>query len=45
MLSYSGIVQSRCSFNNIDVITDIEPIETIGNISFGNFCNNTNKEE
>ena len=40
ILSYSGLVLSRCNFNNTDVITDIGTIETI---SFGNFCNNTNK--
>ena len=40
ILSYSGIVLSRCDFSNIDVITDIG---TIGTISFGNFCNNANK--
>ena len=42
VLSYSGIVLSRCDFNNIDVITDIG---TIGTISFGNFCNNATKYE
>ena len=40
ILCYSGIVLSRCNFNNIDVITDFG---TIGTISFGNFCNNANK--
>ena len=35
ILSYSGIVQIRCDFNNIDVIIDIG---TIGTISFGNFA-------
>ena len=43
ILSYSGIVLSRCNFNNIDVITDIGTIGTIGNISFGYFFNNANK--
>ena len=40
ILSYSGIVLSRCNFNDIDVITDIG---IIGIMSFRNFCNNTNK--
>ena len=56
ILSYSGIVLSRCDFNNIDVITDIG---TIGTNSLGIFAttqlnrskdnfyllqNNTNKD-
>ena len=40
ILSYSGIVLSRCDFNNIDVIADIG---TTGTVSFGNFWNNANK--
>ena len=40
ILSYSGLVLSRCDFNNIDVITNIG---TIGTISFGSFCNNATK--
>ena len=35
IVSYSGIVQIQCDFNNIDVIIDIG---TIGTISFGNFA-------
>ena len=35
ILSYSGIMLSRCNFNDIDVITDFG---TIGTISFGNIA-------
>ena len=35
ILNYSGIMLSRCNFNDIDVITDFG---TIGTISFGNIA-------
>ena len=35
MLNYSGIMLSRCNFNDIDVITDFGTIETI---SFGDMA-------
>ena len=35
ILNYSGIMLSRCNFNDIDVITDFG---TIGIISFGNIA-------
>ena len=38
VLSYFGMVLSRCNFNNIDVITDSGTIGTIGTIPFGNFA-------
>ena len=45
ILNYSGLMLSRCNFNDIDVITDFE---TIGTISFGNIATmqiNRNKYE
>ena len=56
ILSYSGIVMSRCNFKDIDVITDIGTIGTMYFRNFAttkinrnndNFCflqNNTNKD-